>query len=172
MNDLIIWAMVCFFLAVILFFAEAFIPSGGLLGVLAAAAAVGGVLLMFGVNTTAGLIAGIACLAATPILVGLMIKIWPDTIFARMLTLGPVSSDAPDDVADGDSATVEPADDPRTLVGAEGKALTDLRPVGTCNLNGRREQCFAIGGVIERGDTVRVIHADGMQIKVERTGRG
>jgi membrane-bound ClpP family serine protease len=51
-------------------------------------------------------------------------------------------------------------------VGHKGEATTELRPVGTCVIDGRREECLATTGVIERGTPIEVVSQDGMYIKV------
>jgi len=43
--------------------------------------------------------------------------------------------------------------------------------VGTCLLREQREQCLAVGSMIEAGTRVRVVAADGMQIKVKPVAR-
>jgi membrane-bound serine protease (ClpP class) len=51
-------------------------------------------------------------------------------------------------------------------VGTTGKSLTELRPVGTCLLDGKRQECLSESGVIEPGVQVKVVSSDGMQVKV------
>ena len=144
-------------IGLILFFVEIFVPSGGLLAVLAAAGVIGGVVVLFYVNTTFGLIGLICALVAIPFLLILGLKIMPNTFVARLLTL---KNPTPVDNQSGSGAANQ------ALLGAAGKALTDLRPVGTCLINGRRTECIAERGMVDAGQPVRVVHADGMQIKV------
>ena len=154
-----LFAVILIAIALILFFAEVFIPSGGLLGVLAAAALVAGIVVLFSLSTTAGMIGLIVSLAALPFLIAFALKIMPNTFIGRMLTL---KNPPPRDTEDGGSAS-------HATVGATGQAITDLRPVGTCLIDGKRTDCLADGGVIEAGQSVRVVVVDGMQVKVRPT---
>lgn len=163
-GNLIAWAILLLAIAVVLFFAEMFIPSGGLIGLFAAAAAVAGVVLLFKVDTTIGLIGALVCVAGLPFLFMVALKIWPNTPIARMLTLRNPPR------ADGAEAGDTPVRDPHApdpLIGVQGKALTDLRPVGACLIDGRRTECLAETGVIRAGTAVRVVAVDGTQIKVK-----
>lgn len=52
------------------------------------------------------------------------------------------------------------------LVGAEGVAMTDLRPVGAVRIDGTRYDALAEVGVIAAGTKVRVTKVEFNQIKV------
>ncbi len=162
-NPYVIWAFVCFGVALILFVLELVVPSGGLLGLGAATAAIAGVVLLFQVNWRYGVFSAIACLVALPFLIGYGLKILPHTPFWRMLTL---QSNTDPDVIDPADADPNKPNERKQLVGAVGEALTDLRPIGACRINGRRVECLAQGGVIRAGANVQVVAADGLQIKV------
>ena len=156
-DSRIIGAVILIAIALIFFFLEVFVPSGGLLALLAAVALIVGVVMLFYVNTTLGLIGLVLSLVAIPFLVAFGMKIMPNTPIGRLLTLkNPPPADDP----------AEAAASRKDLVGATGKALTDLRPIGTCLINGERTECMAERGVIEAGQPVRIVLADGMQIKV------
>src|SRR6185369_8076676 len=141
-------------IAVVLFFLELFLPSGGLLGLLAAAALIAGIVLLFMKNTTWGLVGALVTVVALPFVLGLALKLWPNTPIARWMTL---RGDAGED--GGGAATAAGA---AALVGRTGKAMTDLRPIGTVVLEGQRVECLAEAGIIRAGATVKVIAADGM----------
>jgi len=153
MSPFIAWALVCFVVAVVLFLLEV---------------AVTGVVLLFIESQTLGLIGMLICLVAIPFMLAFAIRVWPSTPIARMLTLGnPEVSfgDSPDDQAALESDTHH---DAAVAMGAQGQALSDLRPVGLCRFGDTRIDCLAADGVIDSGDTVEVVSADGMQIKVRR----
>jgi len=158
-DQYLLWAMISLGLAVILFLLELFIPSGGLLGVGAFMAAVVGVVLLFIENATYGLIGTLLCVIAMPLGVIWALRVWPHTPIGRMLILK--SAEAPSDLA-ASAGT----DTLTSLVDQTGDALTDLRPVGACRINGKRVECLAQGGVIRAGAKVRVVSADGMAVKV------
>ncbi len=166
-DQIIIWAILCLSVATVLFLVELFVPSGGLLGVLSTAALIGGVVLLFMYDTTVGLWGAAAVLALMPVMLVMAIKIWPHTPIARMLTLR--SGRASDGLETGDEPSqAGPTPTSATaIVGATGKAITALRPIGTCLINGKRVDCWADGAMIAPGTPVRVTFADGMQIRVQ-----
>ena len=57
-------------------------------------------------------------------------------------------------------------DEKLALIGSEGKALTDLRPVGVIEIGGRRFDALAETRMIEGGARVRVTAVEYNQIKV------
>lgn len=151
--------MICLGVALLLFVVELFVPSGGLLGVLAGASAIAGIILLFKINTTLGLVGALIGVAGLPFLVAFAIRIWPQTPIARMLTHK--DSGAGTDAFE----SVSPAGEP-IVVGDEGQAVSDLRPVGVCLLRGRRVDCLAESGLIRAETKVRVVSVDGIQVKV------
>lgn len=175
-NALILWAIVCLATALVLFFVEIFIPSGGIIGVAAAVSLIAGIVLLFQVDTMLGLVGAIVCVAAVPFLGMMAARVWPHTPVARMLTLkNPRRSDIDESALDGQMEGRPDGVSPtahdamlkaRSLVGVEGRAVTDLRPVGSCVIEGKRLECLAEGGMILSGARVRVMSADGMQVKV------
>ncbi|MEX0885956.1 MAG: NfeD family protein [Phycisphaeraceae bacterium] len=177
----ILWAIVLIGAAIALFFLELFVPSGGLIGTAAAVLLVSGIVVLFGVNTTLGLLAATIAMIALPFAVAFAIKIWPDTPIGRALTLRtPARAGADADVDSGDSDETDEPLPPRpgarvvtTLpVGTEGRAVTDLRPVGTVRFDDQREECLALGGTIEAGTLVRIVAVDGMHVKVRPVDAG
>ncbi len=166
-NQLLLWAIVLFGMAVALFFAELFVPSGGVIGMLSAACLIGGIFLLFRVDTGLGLFGAMVALISLPFAFALGLWVWPNTPIGRALTLG---GNDPDDTSDldGQAPPDTTGHESGITEGTEGKSLTELRPVGTCLLDGRREECLSMSGVIEPGERVKVVSADGMQIKVQR----
>lgn len=162
MDPTLLWAIGLVLTALTLFVLEVFIPSGGLLGLCGSTALVCGIVMIFRINTTYGLVAALVALVALPFLFGGLLNVWARTPVGRLLRLDhrqrPLVAGRQ---ADGTAAARA---DP--LIGARGTALTDLRPVGVCMLEGRRHDCLAEGGVIQANTPVRVIGVDGMQIKV------
>lgn len=166
MSNLIVWAIILLGAAAILLFVELIIPSGTV-ALLAGLCLIGGIVMLFQINTTVGLIGATLAALGVPIVLLLMLKAWPNTPIGRMLTLRnpqepevdsegvPISPESP---IDSDNATVP--------VGARGVAATDLRPVGICVINGARTECLAETGVIRAGAQVRVVSSDPMQVKV------
>ena len=162
-DPYIIWALLLFGGALLLFVIELFVPSGGLLGMCSAACAVAAVVCLFKVNTTAGVVGIIVTLAAIPVATAYGLKALPHTPFWQWVALKEPPRAAP--TADASEGATDGSAEP-ARVGATGKAITDLRPVGTCVINGRRTDCLAEDDMITAGTRVRVVAADGMQVKV------
>lgn len=157
----VVWALALLGVAVLLFFVEIMVPSGGVIGFISAMSLIGGIVMLFKFNTQVGLIGAILSLLAVPFLFAFALKLWPSTPIARMLLLKNPPRD--DDANQGDSP-------PGNLVGARGKAVTDLRPIGKCLIDGRRIECVAQTGLIRSGSGVHVVSHEGMTIKVAREG--
>ena len=56
--------------------------------------------------------------------------------------------------------------DIQPLVGSVGRTVTPLRPVGTCEFDGRRVECVAEMGLIEANQPVRAVRIDGRELVV------
>lgn len=67
-STYLVWGIVLMAMGAALFLTEALLPTGGILGGLSAVAVIGGVVMMFQVNTTLGLISVVATLIAIPFL--------------------------------------------------------------------------------------------------------
>lgn len=166
----LVWGIVLIAVAAALFVCEVLLPTGGLLGGLSAAAVIAGVVMIFQVNTTLGLISTIVTLLATPFLLMYALKVWPDTPFARWVILkDPEAADRDGPHADqrGSGGGVREGSDAAGLhVGSRGRTLTDLRPVGVCVLDGQRLECFAHRGAMDRDTAVKVVRIEGGAVYV------
>lgn len=159
-SQWMVWAIIAFGVALTLLILEAFLPSGGVLGVLAGICALGGIVMFFRFDTTWGMVSMAVALLATPFVIAAMLWVWPNTPIGRALTL----EDEQQRVNTGDPG---PGSEGAIQVGLEGEALTDLRPVGACRLNGKRIDCTSNAGVIEKGTKVRVVGVEGVSVKVK-----
>ncbi len=157
------WAIGLIAGALILYLIELFVPSGGIIGFFATLCLVGGLICLFWVNKTAGVIATIIVLIAAPFLIGFALKIFPQTPIGRMLTLN-IRQKA--DFSDSQKLDENAGIAADVAIGAKGSAITDLRPVGTCKINGIRHECLAESGIIDSGKNVTVVAITGMEIKV------
>ncbi len=171
MSSLATWSLLCFLIALVLFAIEVFVPSGGLLGVLAIIAAIAGIIFLFQINTTLGLVGSIVCVAAIPVLIMSAMKFWPNTPFGRMLIIkDPKDSDDMGDAGEQEEVeeNLEPDPQPKPqYLNMTGIAQTDLRPVGVCRLGDRKEPCISVGGMIDAGTPIKVIAITGGNIKVQ-----
>jgi len=155
-----VYAILAFGVAITLLVLEAFLPSGGVLGLLAGFCAIGGIVLFFRFDTMWGMASMAIALLATPFVIGAMLWVWPNTPIGRALTL----EEEQKRINKGQGGSDQ---DGSIQVGLEGEAITELRPVGTCRLGGHRIDCIAQAGVIEKGTKVRVIGVEGITIRVK-----
>lgn len=168
-NDaLIIWGGVLLAVALLLLFAELFVPSGGLIGVVAGIAAIDSVIAFYQYDSTLGIAMGGAYFVLTPIIIWAMFKFWITSPMTRGLILG-----GDEDVEDGEEgisrseqARRERLAQLQALIGAEGVAVTPLRPVGVVKIEGQRVDALAETGVIDAGARIVVTDVYDNQVKV------
>lgn len=166
MNEgLLIWGIVLIAIAALLLVLEIFIPSAGIIAVTSAVVAIAGIICLFRYETIWGLTGSLAVLVVAPLLGAFMLKIWPNTPIGRRLIFGEQTEEdrarlMQDEVAQGAERLA--------LIGLEGTAITDLRPVGTARFGNQRFEVLAEAGWIKAGVPLRITHADGSQIKVRQ----
>ena len=158
MDSWLIFAIFLYLACVVLIIAEVFVPSGGLISIMALACVVGGVVIFFKHSLIAGWIGLIVALVMIPSVLIFAYKIFPKTKFGRNVTLEPPKRRQGDAVPDTDRL--------KELIGAEGIVLTTLRPVGMCDFSGRRIECVAESGYVNKGSKVRVINVESTQLTV------
>ncbi len=138
--------------------AEVFIPSFGLLSIGSLACLVGGVTIFFHHSPMAGWIGVVMAVVMVPSLLITAYKILPRTRFGKQVILAPPVRDRGDAIAD----TPELA----KLIGRTGRVLTTMRPVGMCDFDGRRVECVAERGYLQKENRVKVIRVEGTQVTV------
>jgi len=150
--------------AAALFFAEAFIPSSGMITAMGIACAVAAVWIAFARNPdqpSVGmgfLIASIILLPAC--LIGAFMLL-PKTALGRRLMLHSAQKPEAGYVAQ-DSKEQE-------LVGQVGEAISNLRPSGEARIGGQRYDVISEGGMIAKGARIRVRTVSGNRIVVRET---
>jgi membrane-bound ClpP family serine protease len=154
----LVFAVFLYLVCAALIIAEVFVPSGGLLGVCALASIVGGILIFFQYSTTAGWAGVIIAGIMVPSLLVVAYKMFPRTRFGRSVTLTPPHREPGDAIADTSEL--------KELLGVVGIVLTPLRPVGTCDFSGRRVECVAETGYVDKGKKVKVIRVQATQLTV------
>ena len=142
--------------------AEFFLPTGGLMGVAAAAAVISAMVIAFSHSFAFGLTLLLVTLISTPILLTSLVRVWPYTpIGRRMLNRRPgqVDPGAPTRHTRGGV----PIDD---LVGQRGFASTDLLPSGLVVIDDQKVDAVSIGMPIDAGSLVAVTSCEGGRIHV------
>jgi membrane-bound serine protease (ClpP class) len=152
------FAVFLYFAAVVLIIAEVFVPSGGLISACAFACLAGGVLIFFKHSAAAGWIGVVIAIIMIPSILVVAYKVFPRTRFGKSVTLTPPERQRGDAIADTEEL--------KELLGAVGVVLTPLRPVGMCDFSGRRVECVAESGYVDKGKKVKVIHVESTQVTV------
>ena len=157
--DKAFYIIILFVLAGGLMILELFIPSQGILSILAAASLIYGIVRCFLVSPLLGLIVTIVTLVTLPVFIIALVRIWPDTWIGKRVAIRRAQRAMPG----GSIPDVEKLD---KLLGATGKAITDLRPVGAVMFGQDRVDCVAETGQIENGSEVTVIRVEGVRVVV------
>lgn len=154
----LIFAVFLYFVCAVLILTEVFVPSGGIISLFALACVIVGGVIFFRHSTTVGWIGVVIALIMIPSVLIFAYRIFPKTRFGKSVMLTPSEREQGDAIPD----TAELKD----LLGAEGLVLTPLRPVGMCNFSGRRVECVAEGGYVDKDKKVKVIDVESTQLTV------
>lgn len=159
---MLFWGIGLLAASLLLIIIEVFVPSAGMIAVVASASAVAGVVCLFRVSPGWG-IAGLATVFVLgPLTLAFALKVWPSTPIGRAMLGEPT----PEEAEAARLAAQRERDAMLALVGAEGRVLTDLRPVGIVEIAGQRHEALAESALIRSGARVRVTRIDAGQIKV------
>jgi membrane-bound ClpP family serine protease len=161
MDWWLVFAVFLYFACAVLIVAEVFVPSGGMISILALACLIGGVTIFFRHSPATGWLGLAAAAVMIPSVLIIAYKVLPKTRFGRSVMLAPPQGQQGDAVPD--------MNDLQKLLGATGVVLTPLRPVGTCDFSGRRLECVAESGYIGKGMKVKVISVQSTQLTVRMT---
>lgn len=160
----LIWGLGLLGASALLLAVELFVPSYGMIAVTASIAAIAGVVCLFIHDTTWGMIGMFGVIVAGPTAFFLWVKLFPHTPMGRRMILGNPNINGDD--APQDSEQVRRREEALALIGVAGTALTDLRPVGVAEIDGKRVDVLAEGPWVAKGRTVKVVHLDGLKIVV------
>ena len=163
----IIWAFILIGIAIILFFLEVFIPSGGIIALIGAIAVIGSLIAFFLHDTNTGLLATGIYIIFGPVLGWIGFKIWAASPLAQRMILGGVVNED-SDIAKQESKARQKANvaELQALVGKEGETITVLMPIGTVRIDGERLDAMAETGSIEANCKIVVIEVYDNQVKV------
>jgi membrane-bound ClpP family serine protease len=166
----LIWGVVLFGVALVLLVLELFVPSGGLISVVAGVALVGSVAAFFTHDPVWGFTAAGIYLVLSPLVIVTLLRFWTHSRVGRKLVLGGEEEDYEADpeaaAARSEEARRRRVSELAALVGSRGVAETSLRPVGTVRIEGRRIDALAESGIIDAGSPVEVVAAYDNQLKV------
>lgn len=164
MSDPLLWGLALVALGFILIAIEAFVPSAGLIAIASCICAIAGVVLLWIADIRFGVSGMLAVIILGPALFFFLMNILPSTPAGRAL-LGEEDERANEarELADRDRF-----DELRSLVGLEGVALSDLRRVGTVQVDGGRYDALAEVQQIEAGEKIVVTAAEMNQLRVRK----
>lgn len=163
-ESYLIWGIGLLAAALLLIMVEAIVPSAGVIGLVAAAVAIGGIICLFKVSVVWGIIGIVAFIGLGGVGFLFALSIMPSTRFGRRLVHGD-DADALADDEDGAPPT-DPLAELEHLIGQEGTAMTDLRPVGAVKIGDTRYPAISEVSYIRSGTRVRVTSVDAAQIRV------
>ncbi len=146
----------------LLAFIETNIPSGGILGFVAAVLLTGAVILAFMQSGTIGWIILLIALVCVPVLILLGLKILPRTPFGRKMLLMEPKEDFAN--ASGEAGITD--ENLSHLEGKTGITITQLRPSGIAEIDGQRYSVVAEAEMINQGYDIVVLKVEGNNIIV------
>ena len=159
------WAFLLLAIGVTLLIAEVFIPSGGVISVLATLSFAGAVICAWqawwGTSQASfwGFLAALAFLL--PVVIVGAFLVWPNTPMGKRAIL---EAPAPHEVA----SFVEQEEKYRQMVGKTGETVTTLNPSGIVRIDGHRVHCQSEGMILDAGTLVTVISARANRVLVRR----
>lgn len=160
---LIVFGLFLYCVCAVLLVLEVFIPSFGLLTLLAVGAFMWATLVLFGMGHVVGWAGLVAATVLIPAFWILTYKLFPTSSIGRAMFLKTHPREIGDGIADKRRLAA--------LVGKRGKAIGPLRPVGICEIDGLRVSCSAEVGFVAMGADVEVIGIDGNTITVRTVER-
>lgn len=151
--------LVLFYLLIVV---EFFLPSGGIVGLGAVAAALAAIMIAFSYSPTAGGSMLLLIAASTPVLFFLLMRVWPYTpVGRRILNRTPGMSEPP-----APERTTPRGTPLRELVGQVGVAKTNLLPSGVVVVDDQKFHAVSLGMPIDAGTRVIVARIQGSRLQV------
>jgi membrane-bound ClpP family serine protease len=160
----IAWAILLLLIGCSLVILEVFIPSGGIISILAGVAFITSLIIAFWEGPTTGTMTGLVFVGimvfAIPTLIMLAFKYWPKTRMGKAF-LGELPRE--DEVA--------PEDSRRTLIGRVGVARSKMLPSGAVEVDGQMIDAVTQGQAIEPGAYVVVVEVRANRVVVRPAGK-
>ena len=156
------WAVALLAFGMLIVIVEMFLPSGGVLAVIATSAVVASIVMSFRHSSEAGVGFMAIAVLGTPLLLALGFKIWPRTPLGRRILL---------DVPTGDDVLPDPGmrKQLRELVGRIGTVKSLMLPGGPVMVEGVSYDALSEGTAVQPGQRVKVIEIRGTRIVVRPT---
>lgn len=164
MESLLAWGLLLLGAAFIVMVVDLFMPTAGVLAVVAGLLAVAGVVCLFRHDTSAGITGALAVLVLAPAMVLFGLRIWPDTPIGRRI-IG-IPSDEEQERLAAERAAEEKRR--RELIGTTAMVVVDLRPVGMVEIAGKRFDAKSETFFVPAGAQVKVTGIEGNELRVRQ----
>lgn len=160
MEALLYWGVALLALSLILLAVEVFVPSAGVISVVAVALAVVGLIVLFRSDWRWGVSGLLAVLILGPTVLYFGFQMFPSTSIGRKVL-------SIEDSGDEDRPPPgEMISEFEAYIDAEAEAASDLRPGGFVRIQGKRVPAMSEVSFIRTGQRVRVTGADAMHVRV------
>jgi len=161
---LLTWAIILLVLGIGLVVLEVLLPSGGLIGLMAAAVLVASVVFGFKHSSVAGVVILVVLVIFVPSVIVLGFKALPHTRVGRKLMLIRTSK-----ALSRDRGVAGVSDqDYDALLGKTGRTVTPLRPSGIAEIDDQRYSVVSKGEMIDDSTDIVVVKIEGNSIVVEQ----
>jgi len=157
--NFLLWATLLLLLGLALIVLEMFIPSGGVLGLLATLSILAAIVLAFFDGPGTGLAFVLTTVVAIPAILAAAVRVWPDTPMGKHILLGVPT---PEEVLPDSPLRREL----KSLVGKYGVAKSVMLPSGVVVIDGQSIDAIGQGVAIEPGQRIKVVEVRGTRVVV------
>lgn len=144
------WAFLLLGLGLAVVVLELFLPSAGILGVLAAGLIISSIIIGFVEGLKSGALMLLLAVVALPVVLVMMVKVWPHTPLGKRILLKDLK---PEDVLPNNSHYTRN----KNMAGRLGVAKTKMLPSGIVIIDGEKFDAISDGFAIEQGDAIKVV---------------
>ena len=155
------WSVICLVVAAVVLCLELFLPSAGILSLIALVLIVASISTAFLYNLYFGAVIVFVIVIATPFLIAAAIRIWPHTPIGKSILIGDRKKE---DVLPKGSHYKRVA----SQAGQIGTAKTKMYPSGIVLIDGVPFDAVSNGFPIEAGDRIKVISVQGNRLHVQK----
>ncbi len=156
------WSIILLLFGLTILVAEFFVPSSGLLGLLAALSLIGSIVMGFSSSQVMGAVMLGTELVLIPLILAGAVKYWPMTPIGKMMLIP--QPDSPDDVL----PETEGYRGLERLVGQYGVSKSLMMPGGVISIEGKTYDALSEGNAIDPGERVLVVDVSTQRLIVRR----
>ncbi len=157
----VFWSVVLLAGGLLVIGLELFVPSAGLLGLVAGVLLLSSIIVAFFSSMIAGVVMIGVVATLLPFIFMLFVSVWPNTPIGRRVLIG---SKRREDVMPAG----EHYEERERLIGKRGVARTRMLPSGQVVIDGKKYDAVSQGTVVEPGDAIEVVAIRTWKIIVRR----